>query len=452
MVRSQALRTAPVSFSSRVFMSLGVAAGALAVGVSPARNAAADPAPSMPAAPWSQAAGGPRQLLWDGLARRGERYYAPLEDGGEALLTLEPRLQESTGALLASYDVPLSAAVAVSVPDGRVLALVGRSAEDPSLAADTLAVRPWAPAASVFKIVTAAALVAEGGLRAETRTCYHGGLSAVSPQNLLDLPRLDNRCDTLAFGVGKSQNAILAKLASRHLTPASLGRVAADFGFGAPIPFELEVTPSDAFMPRTPIEFARAAAGFWHTSLSVLHGALVAATIAAEGEMPAPRLIERAVDAAGRPVPAQRRRTRRVLAPEVAREVGRMMVLTTTMGTARSAFRDRRGARVLPVDVAGKTGSLSYRGQEGDPPLPVDWPADTHLGYSWFVGYAPVEEPQIAFAVLVGNRALWHIKAPFVARRIVEEFLAARADARPGQTTAARTTAGVRGSETRATR
>jgi cell division protein FtsI/penicillin-binding protein 2 len=106
-----------------------------------------------------------------------------------------------------------------------------------------------------------------------------------------------------------------------------------------------------------------------------------------------------------------------------------MMVLTTTMGTARRGFHDHRGMRYLPVEVAGKTGSLSYRGQPGDPPLPAALPPPGgYLGYSWFVGYAPADRPRIAFAVVVGNPAAWRIKATFVARRMVAEYLASTGD------------------------
>ena len=74
----------------------------------------------------------------------------------------------------------------------------------------------------MFKVVSAAALV-EAGVAGNTRTCYHGGVSSVLADNLIDLPALDRRCDTLAFGLGKSQNAIIAKLATRHLTADGIG-------------------------------------------------------------------------------------------------------------------------------------------------------------------------------------------------------------------------------------
>lgn len=349
----------------------------------------------------------------------GHTYLASMEDGGRAELTLDPRLQASTEEVLRSFQIPYGAAVAISIPDGRVLALVGHSTADPRLGPAELALRAWAPAASVFKVVSASALVANG-VHGSTRTCYHAGVSAVLPDNLVDLPAIDRRCDTLAYGLGKSQNAILAKLATQHLTPGRLEEIGRAFGFGQPIPFELPVEPSSLEVPAEPLEFARTAAGFWHSTLSPMHGALLAATIANGGTMPTPTLVDRAVGADGRllaaalPPPG-----RRVIDPATAREVGRMMELTTRIGTAKGTFRDRRGRRLLPVEVAGKTGTLSALTDRG------------YVGYSWFVGYAPADHPTLAFAVALGNGPSWRIKATYVARRIVAEYLAGNR-AKPG--------------------
>jgi cell division protein FtsI/penicillin-binding protein 2 len=274
-------------------------------------------------------------------------------------------------------------------------------------------------------VVAASALLSEAHLTPATRVCYHGGTSAVLPDNLVDIPGLDRRCDSLAYGIGKSQNAIIAKLAARHLDPQGLRSMASAFGFGTPIDFDAPVEASAIDVPVEPLEFARAAAGFWHSSLSPLHGALLAATVASDGQMPAPRLIERAIDAQGRPLVIPARPARRVIDPVVAQEMKQMMSLTTRMGTARTGFHDRRGRPYLPVEVAGKTGSLSYRGGPTDPPLPAaDLPDGPHLAYSWFVGFAPADHPRIAFAVVIGNRAVWRIKATFVARRMIAEYLA----------------------------
>jgi cell division protein FtsI/penicillin-binding protein 2 len=361
------------------------------------------------------------EVRLDTVQRVGDAYFAATGDGGRAELTLDPGMQEATDEVLRSFSIPYAGAVVLSIPDGRVLAMVGRSAADPRLGPEELALRAWAPAASVFKVVSASALVELGGVSAATRVCYHGGVSAVLPDNLVDLPAMDGRCDTLAYGIGKSQNAILAKLASRHLTADGLARVGAAFGFGEALPFEAPVEPSHLDVPAEPLEFARTAAGFWHSTLSPLHGALLAATIANQGVMPPATLVSRAVSAEGAPVALPVAAPRRVVAAATAREVGKMMELTTRIGTAKGTFNDKKGRRLLAVDVAGKTGTLGAETDRG------------YVGYSWFVGFAPADHPRIAFAVALGNHPSWRIKATYVARRIVTEYLTERAEkGRPG--------------------
>ncbi len=365
---------------------------------------------------------------------QGGHFEADLEGGGRARLTLSPPLQKAVEDALAASPQPFSAAAVLSVPDGRLLALAGRSEADPSLDVNALTLRPWAPAASVFKVVAAAALLQEGHLDPLTRVCYHGGRSSVSIENLLDLPTRDRACGDLAYGIGKSQNAIIAKLAVRHLRPEQLERVAAAFGFGQPIDFDAEVEPSEVDIPQEPLELARAAAGFWHSSLSVLHGALLAATVANRGSMPAAHIVDQAVDASGTPVELRRLPARRVLDPVVAERVGEMMRLTTSMGTARRSFRDRRGHPTLPISVAGKTGTLFHRGRPQDPALPsaTGLSDDERVGYSWFIGFAPAERPRIAFAVLLGNRVARPLRAHVVARQVLAEYLAIEGGAKRG--------------------
>lgn len=351
---------------------------------------------------------------------------APLRGGGKALLTLDASLQQTADDLFDKFKVPYGAAVVVSIADGNVLVMSGRSALDAKLGPQDLALKAWAPAASVFKVVSASALVADGGLTAQSKTCYHGGLARVDEDNLRDVPTLDKTCDTLAYGVGKSQNAILAKLSSRHLDATSMRRMAMSFGFGLPMPFVVPVEPSAVDVPKEKLEFARMAAGFFHTSLSPLHGALLAATIGGGGLMPRPRLIQSAVDEKGNDIAAPGRRARRVLDPAVAKDVGAMMETTTKTGTARSGFVDGKGRALLPFAVAGKTGSLNFRGRPDDPQPPAGL-ADGELLYSWFVGYAPADKPEVAFAVLIGNSAKWRIKATFAAQQILAAWSARRA-------------------------
>ena len=349
---------------------------------------------------------------WSRVRKDGSGYVDVRADGSRAELTLDPALQTRVDKLLRAHPAPYAAVVVLSVEDGRVLAMSGHSTREPDKSVADLTMKPWAPAASIFKLVTATALV-EHGVSPDTRVCYHDGVHSVEESNLRSNPRLDRACNSLAFALAKSQNAIVARLAHDHLDEKSLAAEARALGFGVQLPFALPVEPSTAHVPDGGLAFARTAAGFWNTTLSPLHGAYLAATLARGGVTPPLRLIDRVVDRDGNAVRVQAAPERRVVGEAAARAVGRMMVGTTEFGTARFGFRDKRTNRpLLPgIAVAGKTGSLDRR----DPAAP-------HLSYSWFVGYAPAERPEVAVAVLLGNGADWHVKAHQVAREVLGSY------------------------------
>lgn len=364
---------------------------------------------------------GPDPVRLETARLRGDRYVAERASGAIAELTLDPRLQGATERLLRRGQLKYGALVVLSIPDGKVLALAGHSSVDPTAGATELALRPWAPAASVFKLVSAVALVEEAGLSGDSRACYHGGVSSVVRDNLVDNPRLD-RCASLAYGIGKSQNAILAKLAIRHLSPVQLERTGHALGFEEPLAFDLPVEPSHLDVPEgDPLEFARAAAGFWHSTLSPMHGALLASAIADGGRMVTPYLVDRPLKEPARlsteadadtAAIAPGAEWRQRLSPEAAAAVAEMMAGVTRMGTARKAFYDRAGRPRLPFSAAGKTGTLYGKADRG------------FVGYSWFVGFAPVEHPTVAFAVALGNKPGYQLRASEVARELLAEYAA----------------------------
>jgi len=109
---------------------------------------------------------------------------------------------------------------------------------------------------------------------------------------------------------------------------------------------------------------------------------LVTATVANDGVMMEPRLVREVRSPDGiiidRPAPSIRRRS---IDAETASTLNQMMqgVITTGQLTA---------AKVPGVAVAGKTGTAE------------DPPREPH---SWFVSFAPADDPEIAVAVMVEN-------------------------------------------------
>jgi len=348
-------------------------------------------------------------LQLDKLKRVDDHYEAPLRDGRRARLTLDPDLQELAEKLLDESRAPRGAIVAMT-PDGKILAFAGRRTEEPKGAKKGtfdyhLVTDVWAPAASVFKLVTASALI-NAGYDPQAKVCYHGGVRSVMESNLAD-SKSDRNCETLGYGVAHSNNAILGKLAYQNLEPKMLDRTARDLGFANVLQTSLGVkaTCGELALPQQKdLEYAKAAAGFHGSRLSVLGGAVLSATFAGGGAQPVPRLIE---SINGKPFAVAP--PKRVLSKEVAQTVGKMMVQTCESGSAARAFRSAK------YEVAGKTGTLTtYK--------------PFYIEHSWFVGFAPADEPQIVVSVLLGNPENWWLRGNEAAKRMIDRAIQRAAD------------------------
>ena len=327
-------------------------------------------------------------------------YVAELPSGRKAKLTVNPRLQEQMQKLFALYKPQQGAMVAIDPKTGKVLAMAEYDKEGNSAG---LATRPLYPAASVFKIITGAALL-EKGISPDEETCFHGGLRGIVGKLLEDKPRVDRRCLSLSMALAKSANVVFAKMAVKHLDGAALREEAEKFLFNRPIwdqPFE----QSSAAIPDGKLEFAKSAAGFGQVKLSPMHAALIAAAVGNGGLALEPTLIDQ-IDGK----PEETSASTRLLKAETAAALRDMMKNTVTSGTATASFRERGHSVLGDISVAGKTGSLSNHQKP-------------FKDYSWFVGFAPADDPQIAVAAVVVNGLKWTIHAPYVAREAFRSYL-----------------------------
>jgi penicillin-binding protein A len=301
-------------------------------------------------------------------------------------------LEDNIGSILQQGKTPYASVVVLDVHTGAVLAIAEHSERG---AAAGLALRPVAPAASVFKVVTSAALV-EAGVRPSSEVCFHGGERRMQPSLLVNNARLDHTCMSLSDALSHSANVGMAKLAKQHLNQQQLLAAAQAFQFGAALPVR-GALPSVANIPASGFGFAEAAAGFGDVKISTLHGAIMAAIVANDGVYLAPH------DEEVSPTPE------RVLSNATASALQHMMADTVRSGTARKGFQQ---SPRLGTTAAGKTGSLTdYK---------------SRLDTSWFIGFAPVEQPQVAVAAMVINEGVWHVKAVTVAKDAMRLAIKAR--------------------------
>ncbi len=336
------------------------------------------------------------------------RVTAPTTQG-TAVLTLDPKLQRDVETLLERSRAPEAAAVAIDIKTGKVLAWASVDARGRDLVSE-----PYGPPASLFKVVTAAALLEHTKVRSGTRQCYVGGHRAVHLRDLRKSGAGRAKCSSFFSALGYSHNLVMAGLAVRYLEAQHLRTMSEKLGFNGHVPIDVQVGSGSCGVPSSKEGMARAAAGFGPGRLSPLEAAYMMTVIARNGRRPPIRLIEHILATDGSPQAVARPRVgrSRALRTSSARQLRRMLQVTVREGTAAKAFRDPQGNRFLGRrhGGGGKTGTLS----RGKP----------HRTFSWYAGYAPTNDPEIAVAVMLANKPRWWRKGNQVARDVLRAYFA----------------------------
>ncbi len=332
------------------------------------------------------------------------------ERGNRWPLTVDISMQRAAHQMLASIRPEAAALVAIQYATGRVLVLT----EWPTATSrnESILLGRQFPAASVFKIVTTAALVEHAHISQERSVCTEGGVHSIGAEHLLTPHSGIVQCRPFAEALGFSRNAVFAQLANQYLKPEDLENYADRFGFGSALPLEIGIPLGQFHSESEPLTFARNATGFTGSSLSPLGAAYLAYVVASGGRALPLRLFETestAPDLATDGFSAIR--------PETASVLRRMMEVTVRRGTCRRAFHDERGRPYLPhIPVAGKTGTLGEQDKT----------------YSWFIGFAPSQQPEVVISVLLKNGPIWQKKANEIARDwLVDYFSRQRVQQKP---------------------
>ena len=138
--------------------------------------------------------------------------------------------------------------------------------------------------------------------------------------------------------------------------------------------------------------------------MTPLQAALVAATVANDGVQMKPYIVDQ-VQAPDLTVidSTQPEEWREPISADVANQLTEMMLSVVENGSGRAA-------RIDGVEVAGKTGTAQVSDEVAD--------------HTWFMGFAPADDPQIAVAVFVANGGGTggDGRAP-IARQVIEAYL-----------------------------
>jgi peptidoglycan glycosyltransferase len=337
--------------------------------------------------------------------RIADRFVDRTEGSNFVFYTIDPKLQLFVENLISNARAKHSAVVAMNPRTGAVLAIAGKS---PTIS--NVEYHAGFPAASLFKVVTAAAAVERAGIHPQSLIRFRGGNYTLNEANYLPNARLDKRTMSVAEAMGRSCNPVFGHIGSRFLDGSVLSRYAKMFGFNKDLGLEVRLPTSDAHIPRSDqYELSRTAAGFGAVHISPVHAAAFMSGVANGGLLPKPRMVDRIVSPDGAVLHRSNpEMLQRIVASSTASSLMEMMEYTTTIGTSRREFQAATNTPTLGgIRVAAKTGTLKGHNPQG-------------LN-NWFIAAAPLENPELAIAVITVDAA-YSSKASHLGRRVFENF------------------------------
>jgi peptidoglycan glycosyltransferase len=342
--------------------------------------------------------------------------------GGNVELTLDPAVQQaamtglqgitgavvaldpSTGAILGLASTPSYDPNQLSSHDPAAMRAYRESLTDDQLTNQAINQR-YAPG-SIFKVVVSAAALASGDYTPQT---------PIPAPDVLTLPGTSTTMENFdgeSCNGGADQPLIDALTISCNTAFAQLGidlgeksvrDMAEAFGINdEKFEMPLQVAASKLGDIENDAQLGISSIGQQDVQLTPMQGAMIAAAVANRGTLMKPYLVSQ-VQAPDLTVidKTDPEEMSQPVSEEVAGQLTEMMTSVVNNGTGRRA-------RIDGVQVAGKTGTAENS-------------ADDH---SWFIGFAPADDPKIAVAVFVknGGRTGGDISAP-IAKSVIQAYL-----------------------------
>lgn len=362
--------------------------------------------------------------------------------GHTLMLTLDMRIMD---ALDSAFQDGVGGAVMIDVKSGEVLAMISRPSFDPNFFTGPFSREEWVslisnpdhplqnrtinntyPAGSVFKLTVALGALSEkiitpstaffcpgyATIYGHTFHCWNaGGHGTVSLSTAIS-----HSCNVYFYQVGKK------------LGIENIARYARMLGFGSPTGVDMPgeqpgLVPDPEWKLRTrgaewyPGETISVAIGQGSLLVSPMQMAHHASIIASSGRALRPHLARSWSDEAGQVFPYEAaERTSTVAIAEAAFASVRQGMWGAVNDVGGTGFR----AKVAGRDVCGKTGTVQVASKANiRNPNSAGRELKVH---SWFVGFAPFQNPEVALAVFVEHGGTGGEAAAPIARAALEAY------------------------------
>ncbi len=348
------------------------------------------------------------------LAWVGNGFKEVDKKGDDVYTSLDLGLQQTAYNALGSSR---GSVVVIKVDTGEILAMVSKPSYDPNKLEENWkkistdeqrpllnrAVSGLYPPGSTFKVVTGVSAFENiDGIENET---FNDEGKLVLGQDYTLSNDKGKAMGKINFeqAMIKSSNVFFGNLGIR--LEKNLFKTAEKFRFNRPIPADGIVIDNSRFPQYDASEkgnLAQAGIGQAEVLATPVQMALVAQTIANDGVMLKPVLVDKVVDYSGNTVKEARAgEIDQITSPGYAAEIKRFMRDVVAKGTGTRA-------QVSGIQVCGKTGTAQH--------------IESKTPHSWFIGFAPYKKPEIAVAVIVEEGGYGGTVAAKISSQVMSKY------------------------------
>ena len=369
------------------------------------------------------------------------------KDGNTLKLSLDINLQKEVDRL---FGARRGALVAINPKTGGILAFVSKPSFDPNLFIDGIDTESWNnlntdwqkpmvnralrgvyPPGSTFKPFIGMAALHTGALT-QTSTITSPGSVKLCGRDWRS-PSRGHGTIPLSEAIRVSSDTFFYQLAYNRMSIDPFSNSLKDFGLGELTDIDLDneakgIRPSQEWKRKrfkgkdgdwNRCDIISASIGQGYNAYTPLQMANAVAILANDGVAFKPHLVSEIINNETGEITKIAPQPVRVLPYSKSdfEYVKKAMVNVTKSGTAARLFGG------TPYNVAGKTGTAQVTGIAQGKKYSSSALREIHRDHSWFIAFAPAEDPQIALAVIVENAGWGATAAGPMARQTLDFYL-----------------------------
>lgn len=324
--------------------------------------------------------------------------------------TIDLDLQERVEKILKKYANDYTSIVIVNNKTREIAAVSGIEKKDKEQNL-SIAFSATHPAASLIKIVTAAELINNSEMSADSEFKYRGRGTTLYKYQLKEKKTRWTRTIDFEKAFAYSNNVIFGKAALEYTNGIELYRMANRFGFNDDV-MDIPIGKSFFGMPKDQYNLAELASGFNRTTLiSPVHAAALSSYVINNSNEKIKIVKNIVID--GKEYMNEIEDVQKVMSEESQKDLKDMMIKTVKTGTARGLIKriNKRRYNLEAVEVGAKTGSIKGGVPEGK--------------REWLTFFINEKENNYSYSIAIMNvhKKKWYHKATLIGRELIKDIL-----------------------------